>query len=744
MLHYKPPFLEAGDLTIFTDDKDEEVFYYACNRPAILKNNSGQPNMEAFALLGSGGSTGTGQGVLEASLMVDVGLHANEAQLELAKKAIQKNWAKQARVLVPVPVHSGKVFLIMAAAGEEPDPTKWFVTEEVKSSILGDNNASLVVRATGKDAQLLVAALNSDVVAASVHYELEIPGIAPVFKANMEVNWKSVYSHFEQFDKTNAIFYTDEITETVDKLEEAGAINVHIEELDPVIKSEAMKSLLNDLKAEVIKKLFQPASTPLGASSKWEDRLANGVSRVVATLAIGSHHILRKVDESKLSTTSVNLSQRNVKLYPHNPQALLPTLINEVGGIKEKIRWIKLDEIPFIEQPVELRVAADSFGNTNIKNVLIECRIIDDSGAVAKDAQQFIFDSDEKNQASFSFIRNKENQYKYQFKPTIFVNTVANALPDKLELEWQTKDEPYLYFAPAAYFVTKELTISVDDSSVFDHAALVEAELIVSSGTTEVLKRTYLFKSGQVNPGTLNVLTTKADPLRFDINLVYYVSAAKEIKASYPNVETQYFFVPNPFENKWSVDVISQLNWEVNSKAILEVSIEDKERPAPIVLKYDLTQQAPDIKIGVATSLDTPPQLMQYRVSCIAKDATVKQSSWSRHEGPILVVKEPAESERTISVTLKQAPDFEREEIRSVTVAFIYEDAANNLKLESDAIPFNKTGDTVTFRHPLKDINKKDFRYQVRARSRRGDTYKTEWTNERKDNLDVILPNKLW
>ena len=227
MLSYKAPFLEAGGLTIFKDDSNPDVFYYVCIQPSIMLDENGAPRIEAYAILPESGVGIETESIQEASLMMDVNLAPTAEELAFAEKQIQEKLGTKPKMLVPAPIHSGKVYLIVAAAGDEPDPKKWFVTSDVKPSIFGNNIASLVVRAVGQDGKLLIAALDSDVIAASVHYELEMLGIAPVFKATMMVNWSKVYHHFEQFDKTNFIFYTDEITTAVDRLQETSAIEIH-------------------------------------------------------------------------------------------------------------------------------------------------------------------------------------------------------------------------------------------------------------------------------------------------------------------------------------------------------------------------------------------------------------------------------------------------------------------------------------------------------------------------------------
>src|SRR5690349_8170627 len=134
MLSYKAPFLEAGNLTIFKDDINEDIFYYVCIQPSVVRDINGEPKIEAYAILPESGVGIENESIVEASLMMDVSLAATQQELELATKEIQEKLGTKPKMLVPVHIHSGKVYLIVAAAGDEPDPQKWFVTSEVKPS----------------------------------------------------------------------------------------------------------------------------------------------------------------------------------------------------------------------------------------------------------------------------------------------------------------------------------------------------------------------------------------------------------------------------------------------------------------------------------------------------------------------------------------------------------------------------------------------------------------------------------
>lgn len=745
MLSYKPPFIEAGNLTIFSDDVNPDVFYYVCVQPNIIRDENGRPRMDAYAIIPESG-VGERDSIVEAGIMMDISLAPAEEDLLAAEEQIKKILGRPPKLLAPAPIKEGSVKMIVAAAGDEPDPKKWFVTSEVKSSVFGNNNAALVARATGNDAKLLIAALDSDVIAASVHYSLTMLGITPVFKAKMKVDWKKVYHHFEKFEKMNFIFYTDEVTAAIDSLKETAGIQVEIEELDPDIKSEALKSLMNELKSEVFKKIFQPAASPLGAGNNIEDRIGAGVSRVVGAVAIGYHHIRRNMDESQLFETEITLAQKNVKTYPFYPQALLNSMIRRAGGITDQIAWIRLDEIPFINQKVEVCIAADTFKNTNIKTVFVECRIVQDGSDEIKEQQSIVFDSDETNKVTFNFTREKSITYRYEYRTTIFMQTDSGTLPDKLELDWKTETSPYIYINPAEYFDAFDLSINLADSSIFDNANLIEAVLDVSerNSNSPVLKKTFLFTSADFQPKPFTLVANKFVDLKFSVRLTYFLTQAKEHQAIYEDIPTGFFFIPNPFENKWSVDLISHADWEFTQKLILESRITDAEREGWILQKFDFTKELPETKLVVSTSLNTPREVFEYRVTKLTKEGEVIQGPWKEHGGPVLVITDKIQSERIIKATLVRCPDIEKNEIKQITVEFIYEDGDNQILAESGRLAFGKVGDAVEFKHPMPDFNHKEYKYLQRVRGRSGESYKSEWMKGTADKVNIEIPETIW
>jgi|LSQX01.1.fsa_nt_gb hypothetical protein len=746
MLSYKPPFLEAGNLAIFRDDCNPETYYYICLQPSLCLDENGDPALSAYAILPESGVGVQNESIIEASLMMDIDLKPTKEELILAENAIKEKFGKKPEILAPAPLYSGKVYLIMAQAGEEPDPEKWFVTSGVKPSLFGNNRASLIVKASGRDAKYLIAALDADSVPASIHYELELIGIAPVFKASMVAHWEKIYHHFDNFEHLNLIFYHDQISKAIDELTETSAIDIRIEELDPDIKAEAMKNLLNELKSEVIQKLFKPASSPLSAAKNREEKIGNAATRIVSAIIPGMYYMRRTVDEKQLVTTTIDLAQRNAKKYPFFPQSLLSSLINSVGGVSDKIKWIRLDEIPFIDQRVEIRLSADTFTSSNIKSVVVDCIVFNETTEKKVTQKSVVFDSNNALQNHLNFTRQKNNKYRYDYKVAMFMVTGSNKLPGKMELNWNSVENPYIYVNPAEYFETHEIDINLDDTSIFNQTHLIQVDVDVKDAADSemVLQRSYLFNQIDKEHKVLSVVANKSTPLRFDLKITYFLAESKEHIAYFENAKGNFFFIPNPFENKWSVELICNADWEKTNKIILETRVYDAELADPLFNKFTFYPDLNEQQLSVACSLDTPKEKIEYRVTRLTENSEIIQGPWLIHEGPILVITDRLKSERIIRATIVKSPDFVKKEIKKVNIEFRYEDLNNGINIQSERLLFQNRDDIVEFKHPMPDFNKKDYIYRVHIRGEYGETFKTGWLTERNERLELIIQEDIW
>ncbi len=745
MLLYSAPFLEKGPLTIFKDDKDSETFYYLNTQPSIHVGPQG-PSIAAYALLPESGQIGDSTALIDAGLSLEVSLQVSEEVMEAVREEIKEQWGKPAKRLVPAPISDGKVYLIIAQAGEEPDPANWFITSGFSPSILGDNRAAIVAKTNGEDAKRMIATLKNEVFAAQVYYELNYLGITPVYKASMQVRWEKIYQHFDELKSKNYIFYKDEVSQAVDSLQETNLIEIEVAELDPDVRDLATKSMFNELKNKVIEKLFQPAVPPLSASENLENRIGQGISRVLSSLVPGHHYIRREIEEGQLVDMTIDMSERRVKKFPFYPQGLLSTMIERVGGIGDRLVWIQLDDLDFKKETIYVNLAADSFQLSNIQAVKIVSRIIDSETQERVAERVSIFESQVELRDIFSFNRQKDKSYHLEYQTTIYLDDQSATLPDKLETPWILTSDFYVYLDPQDHFDNQALRISIDDPEIFQHIQLIEATLSIREKETEevIHRQTMILTQDNYEPDTIAFLSAKSIPVKMDLDIKYYLSGQNEYELNLKDMQDDHYFIPNPFENKWSVETMCLVDWTQTLKVLTEIRVWDVAREEYIHDKFTFAENQTEYTFYAVTSLETPREELEYRLTVVRKDGTIPRGAWTQHAGPLLLIRDEVKAERTIRAKLQSAPDFAEKEIRKVLIAFKYEDPANNISEESENLEFKAIGDVQTFTHPMPDLSEINYQYRVQVFSRRGNRYKTDWKEAYQENLEVIIPENIW
>jgi hypothetical protein len=242
----------------------------------------------------------------------------------------------------------------------------------------------------------------------------------------------------------------------------------------------------------------------------------------------------------------------------------------------------------------------------------------------------------------------------------------------------------------------------------------------------------------------LTVVANKDTPLRFDLDITYFISESREHKASFEALQGGFFFIPNPFEHKWSVDLVCNANWEETSKIILETRVSDAEREDPIFNKFTFLPESTELQLTIAGSVDTPKEKFEYRVTRLTREMEIIQGPWKVHEGSVLVFNDRISSERIIRAIITRAPDFEKKEITKVSVEFKYTDRDSNIDIESDRIYFEHADDVVEFKHPMPDFSKKEYEYRVRVRGISGESFKSDWISAESDKLELVIQDDIW
>lgn len=746
MLSLKSPFLVSGNLILFQDDKNAACVYYVRRAPRISCDESGKPVFNLYAILPESGEVVSSDNILEAGMTLDVDLGVTKEDLAAAETDAQKYYGVKPKILSPAPLHDGKVRFAMAQAGDEEDPDKWFVTSEVTPSMLGDNRAALAIRATGRDARMLVAAAQSGAIAATVYYELNLIGITPAFHAKAVLDTNTVYRRLQDQKKDNLLFYTSEIDKVLEDLKNEKKLDFDIEKLDPELETQVMSSLMDDLRSQVIARFFEPAGVSSGSSGSPAgivEQLGNAVTGLIRTLIPARHVLKSDVVISKNETFTIDLEQNSAKLKPVCPQAPLTEMIDNAGiDVSKRIVWVPTDDLPYINETISILIAADTFETSNIENMKVDCRVVDvDSGAIAMNPVSHPFSAkDEKLSWELNFNRKKGRNYGYEYKVTMYMKTASKILPEKLESDWKRSDVSSIYITPAEYYKDFSLDLVLNDLTVFSQAQMIQADVSLLYGSDDqvILFNQYFFKKADdCMSRKINLVVDRNLPLSYTIHLVYFLPG-KEHEVEYRESGKRFFFIPNPFENLWSVELFCKADWDSIRRVFVDTRIHDVERKTPIDNHFTFSSEKSENRLDAAVSVDTPSRVFDYLVQFDSGEGAV-QAGWYTHSDlPYLRIDtDKLKSERVYRFRIEDPAAWNKYDLEKLRVWYKFIDGSGREKSDKE-----------DFKSPDRILQVRDcpweepFQYRLQFCYQNGDDhFVTGWEKADTDDIKIVLSN---
>jgi hypothetical protein len=743
MLFYNPPFLMVGPVTVFPDHADAESFYYVVSVPELVVDQ-GEPAFWATAILPSVsvGTSGTGeQAIGRALVSFDINLPLPPDPEDNLRKEIQKLWGRQPKRLVPAPLQSGKVTLTVARPGAQEASKEFYIYEGHAPALIGDNRAALAIAAEGKEAQALVAALSVGHLAGVVSYELEFPGLAPSFKASMVVHWKTVYERFRQRDTTNFIFVASEIDKTVERLEDTHAIEISVEELDPDGAKAATRALFDELKSQIMKKLFE-APRPTG-DVPIEERIGRGVREVLTSLMPGVSHSLRSLDQNTLVDTKISLSEQQVNTYKLYPQSTLAGLLSRAGNAAERLKFVRLEDLPHRIEEVLVEMASGS-GRLGVRGVAVRVQ------ALAPGRDEPLVDqtvslaaaSTERKSVRFRRLGTDEPVVKFQAE-MMMDPALAPGGKERWTFDWQPVQGNRIWFDPEEWLDISELRVEIDDPTVFDVSRVdLDLEAWLAGSTTPLRKVTLPF-SKDASSQLLSVVVPDGQAATFKGKETFRRTGEPDFVREFPTINGAVHRIMNPFGQLWTMEVRAISTWVETVSLFCEFRAWDVLRRVWLLAEQAFQKTTPAFTLRFSTSPDTPRKA-EVRTTRVSTDGKIVRGPWKDLAGPVVAVTDDVKAQRRIRVTLS-LPAFRELGVRKVFADLEYQDTNNSVsETASPALEFNQDKAVADWIHSYPDPTRPFYRYRVRARSEGGERYVGPWTESGSDDVEITLPANPW
>ncbi|MET0287334.1 MAG: hypothetical protein ABW352_22810 [Polyangiales bacterium] len=733
MLLHSSPFLLVDGITVFRDHLDPEAFYYLLPMPELARDGDEPAFWATVILLPTRTDVAVGQQqVGRVQISFDVRLALSDAQRSLLEREIAKRYGREPKRLSPVPLSGGNVSLAIATPKAGQDHPELSVYEGHPPALTADNRAALTIAAQGAEAQILVAALSAGDLSAALVYELDVPGLAPSFQASMNVHWEQVYARLRERGAENFVFVSDEVERVIESLRQSDAIDLRLQELDEEGASAATRALFDELKSQVMDKLF---TSPLPAGEvPVEDRIGHGVRDILSSLLPGTSHILRTLDQTALKTTSIDLSEQRVRTYKFYPQSTLSGLLARASA-SARLRYVRTEELPhrIEEVVVELSANAAALGVRGVE-LRVQVRAMDDSILL-----------DESVGLAAGANERKSVRYRRPGAEAVRVRTKAELLlepafaPDAMErvaFDWREVEGGRIWFDPEEWLDTIKLQLELDDPATLDTAAvsmIIEAFL---EGRASPLRQIQLAFAADTRSHSVSLIVPQQQRVSFRAREIFRRRGEPDFVRDVGDLASGHHRIMNPFGQSWTMEVRGVSTWVETTALVCEFRVWDVLRESWLHDEHSLSKESPNYTLRFSTSLETP-RTAEARVTRLGADGSIVRGPWRDLSGLVVALLDDVRAERRLRATAR-VPKFAALSVQKLYVEIdLGAGVMPTLELRSD-------GARADFTYEFTDPTRPFYRYRVRARSRDGQRYTGPWLETGSDDLTITLPDAPW
>ncbi|HEX5112423.1 MAG TPA: hypothetical protein VFV79_06235, partial [Saprospiraceae bacterium] len=228
------------------------------------------------------------------------------------------------------------------------------------------------------DAQLLMESFKMATPDVSIMFQLIFSGLTQSYDAEVEMNWSEVQKSEYYHEKTNALFYSSEVTKSFAELHRTGALKIH-----SAGKDSLMEGMLDIAYEKLLNLMFNPI-----APNAIPDQNKKGFMEEIfgpggaLTLGFGysNTYVLRELKAD--GKTVISLNKRSEVQRSHMITFNIGNIYEKFGKDKRIFRDVVIDDPAFQQRDVRIGIDGDlqnAFENF-VKNASVSLRKAHENG----------------------------------------------------------------------------------------------------------------------------------------------------------------------------------------------------------------------------------------------------------------------------------------------------------------------------------------------------------------------------
>ncbi|MFO0648802.1 MAG: hypothetical protein U0326_21355 [Polyangiales bacterium] len=736
MLDLGKPFRQYGNMCVLPDSADPRQFYYLPNTPHLALDAEGRPAIQLLVLREDLDRLAPDAEDAVAFLSFDVDVSFPEEAVKAARAQLRRDLdLDEEPKLAPLLYRSGAVRLLLLDArtpepGHEHDPQapSEFVVRAYAStspSLYGDNRAIFQAMLSRKGAQALYGAFDG-FTPIGVIYDLTFAGMQPAFRVEVKADWKKVYEHISDYDKSRwgfLIFSTNEVEKAVDKLFDEKIVEVvsTVQGVGAEGLEDERKAVEADMRKFIIETFF---TTTLNKTDAAGGGIGNTIGRTMTDIAQGGlmaifggcSHQHKEYTEEQLRTLHVDWTVRRAVERTIHPQAHMSTMVAGAALKREAITKVveaRDDFWSVVPFEVVANAAWDSDGIAAI-GVDIEYGA---AGAGSK-SWSFLLDKVAPRQTRRAWLDPvTRSKLRYRFTATFKPDDVPGP-SSSVDSGWRDHEGTLLMLDPRSLFRSDGVEVELVAGFPTDrypavHALVRYAEpdggfSMVRDGVLTAAQRRFSarWRTGPDAKGEV------------ELRLRYHRAAGASIDTGWfslddvrtPDSDVTHYTVTDP-----QPDNLTVTTYVVGDRARLSSVGVEFEYVDPVTrvrqegaVLFDETNLAARQPWSISVDGARRPRY-RYRVTLVTKDNDIVETGWIDAEARFLPVGELAL--RSLEVEASLADALPRG-IEVVRVNLSYDDDANQIH-ETIAGELHQTDKPLVWQVRIKDLRKRSYRWEA-------------------------------
>lgn len=748
-------------VSVFPDHADPLVYYYLPATPHLSTTQDPATGSEdpSFLLLGYAGTEEQGTG---GFVNFDCNLGISETVIEQVAAEIRQaeNLAELPR-LAPVPLVGGTVSLQMlgTGTGEEPTPEKdgrpqfvLGIDHPTHPSLYGTNQASFSVQLDQAGFTVLDSCLDGAILPIAVIYSLEFLGLRPAYHVTLKIDWDRLQDHLDETFGADVMFFSTEISETVDELIEKRVIEFGADSFFEEEGNDALvarrDAAVGQVRQMITEAFFTPSIPPWTPAEKsdWEKALdaigelgtkgaaiaaGGGGATSNASFSYKRTHYTR-IDKKSLD---VNFSERTTvkrTIHPQGHLAQVLSLIRDSGRPREDfVRFVNLDDPRFRRRRISVSyrpaLAVD------------EIDAIDVRADYAGQVKNAIITAAETWRAEFDWLnviqggtplKDVEVSYKVMLK-----NVDTTERPSILQGPTvQFREDDLLVLPEEDAFSIVPIAVRAENLPWEDYSS-VNVELRYVDEANAIRQTDTIRLDREHQDGVWKMFVLDPQLRSFEVRRVFFGTDSRTHTEDWSTVDDEQVAVRDPFP-PLEVTVVPPHVWTEIHRVFVDLRYEDEANNFRKEDSFTFQQGAEPAVFRVKLR-DPGLRTVHFTVT------------FQMADGRTVTVPESMTSERRIAitpdmrarrvVTVRRPVDFVARKIEKVTVNLSFNDLVAGLSF-SETIVFDAATETGTFEYQIVDENRDSYEYDARYVMANGMLLSQNPTVTNQTDLTLVTP----